>query len=398
MIIVDQEQFRNLPASIATARAYQTQARGDVPGSVKYGRRALDLLPAGDHLRRGPAAALLALAQWANGDLEEAYDTLAEAMANFQKIGNLHFAISGTYGLGDIRTTQGRLHEAIKIYTQVLQLALAQHPAGTRPLLRGTADLYLGLSELAREQGELAVAMQHLLKSEELGEQAGLNDWRYRFCRIQARFKATQGDLAGALDRLDEAERHTRRTPVPDVRPLAALKTRVWLAQGRLREALRWVQEQGLSVDNELSYLREFEHITLARVLIVDRALPEAIRLLGRLQQAAEDGRRMGSVIEIGVLQALAHQAQGNLAPALGALDRSLRLAEPEGYVHIFVDEGLPMAQLLREVAARRVMAIYADKLLAAFETGQQPHVDKPTRARFLQPQARSLRNPGSSH
>ena len=238
-------------------------------------------------------------------------------MANFQKVGNLHFAISGTFGLADIRTTQGRLREAVKTYTQALQLALAQG----EPLLRGTADLYLGLSELYREQGDLEAAIQHLLRSEELGEQAGLPDWRYRFCRVQARFKETQGDLAGALDLLDEAERHYYRTPVPDVRPLAALKTRVWVAQGRLREALRWVHEQGLSVDDELSFLREFEHITLARVLIAeytrdpaDRAIHEAMRLLDRLQQAAEAGGRMGSVIEIGVLQALAHQAQGNLA------------------------------------------------------------------------------------
>ncbi len=382
-VIVDEEQFRTLPASIATARAYLTQARGDVPGSVKYGRRALDLLPEGDHLRRGPAAALLGLAHWASGDLEAAHRALAEAMANFQKVGNLHFAISGTYGLADIRTVQGRLREAIKTYTQVLQLALEQG----EPLLRGTADLYLGLSELYREQGDLDAAIQNLLKSEELGEQAALPDWRYRLCRAQARFKETQGDLAGALDLLDEAERHYYRTPVPDVRPLMALRTRVWLAQGRLSEALRWVEEQGLSVDDELSFLREFDHVTLARVLIAeytrdhaDRAIREAMRLLDRLQQAAEAGRRMGSVIEIGVLQALAHQAQGNLAPALVALERALRLAEPEGYVRVFVDEGLPMARLLAAAAAQGMMPDYIGTLLAAFapvEAVAQPRVDK---------------------
>ena len=170
MVIVDEEQFRMLPASIATARAYQTQARGDIPGSIKYGRRALDLLPEGDHHRRGPAAALLALAQWASGELEEAYQTLADAMANFQKVGNLHFAISGTYGLADIRTTQGRLRDAIKTYTRTLQLALAQG----EPLLRGTADLYLGLSELYREQGDLDAAIQNLLHSEATGRSGGI--------------------------------------------------------------------------------------------------------------------------------------------------------------------------------------------------------------------------------
>ncbi len=392
MVIVDEKQFRTLPASIATARAYQTQARGDIAGSVKYGRLALDLLPEDDHLRRGPAAALLALAHWASGDLEQAYQTLADAMTNFQKVGNFHFAISGTYGLADIRITQGRLHEAINIYTHTLQLALAQG----EPPLRGTADLYLGLSELYREQDDWNAAIQNLLYCEELGDQAALPDWRYRFCRIQARFKQTQGDLAGALDLLDEAERHHRRTPVPDVRPLGAWKTRVWVAQDRLSEALHWVQEMSLSVDDELSYLCEFEHITLARVLIaeyirdpIDRTIQDAMKLLDRLLHAAQDGGRMGSVIEIGVLQALALQGQGNLAPALLALERALKLAEPEGYVRIFVDEGLPMAQLLSEAAAQGIMPDYTGKLLAVFGTEAQTSEDNsylPTAQPLIEP------------
>ncbi len=391
MIIVDEEQFRTLPASIATARSYLAQAHGDLPSSLKYGQRALDLLPETDYLRRGPAAALLSLAYWASGDLEAAHRTLAEAMAGFRKVGSLHFAISGTYGLADIRVAQGRLREAVKTYAQVLQLALAQG----EPLLRGTADLYLGLSELFLEQGDADAALRNLLHSEALGERAGLADWHYRFYRAQARFKQTEGDLVGALDLLDEAQRHYHPTPVPDVRPLAALKARVWVAQGHLSEALSWVHEQGLSVDDEPSYLREFEHITLARVLIAEslrdhseRTMPEAMHLLDRLQQAAEAGGRMGSVIEIGVLQALAHQAQGNLAPALVALQRTMRLAEPEGYVRIFVDkifvdEGSPMALLLSEAVAQGIMPDYSGKLLAAFATADaeaQPQLDKPDR------------------
>jgi LuxR family transcriptional regulator, maltose regulon positive regulatory protein len=368
LVIADEAQFRALPASIATARAYLAQARGDIPSSVTYGRRALDLLPVGDHLRRGPAAALLGLAQWANGDLEPAYRALAEAMTGFQQAGNLHFAISVTSGLADIRMAQGRLREAINIYAQALQLVLAQG----EPLIRGTANLYVGLSELYHEQGDLEAAMQHLLRSDKLGEQAALPDWRFRLCRAQARFKEAQGDLAAALALLDEAERHYYRTPVPDVRPLAALKARVWLAQGRLREAQRWAHEQGLSVDDGLSFLHEFEHITLARVLIAeytrdrtDRAIHEATQLLERLEQAAEADGRVGSAIEIGILQALAHHAQGSLAPALVALEHTLRLAEPEGYVRIFADEGPAMARLLS--AAHGMMPEYIGKLLAAF-------------------------------
>jgi len=103
-----------------------------------------------------------------------------------------------------------------------------------------------------------------------------------------------------------------------------------------------------------------------------ERSIHEAMGLLERLQKAADEGGRMGSVIEILVLQALAHEAQDNIPPALAPLERALTLAEPEGYVRIFVDEGRPMAQLLSEAATHGIMLGYLGKLLAAFEAEKQ--------------------------
>ncbi len=137
---------------------------------------------------------------------------------------------------------------------------------------------------------------------------------------------------------------------------------------------MSWVRERGLSVDDDLNIMREFEHITLARVLIAryrsardDVGLDGAMRLLERLLSAAEEGGRPGSVIEILVLQALAHQARGALAPALAPLERALSLAEPEGYVRLFVDEGPPLAGLLHEAIARGTAPDNARQVLAAF-------------------------------
>jgi LuxR family maltose regulon positive regulatory protein len=194
-----------------------------------------------------------------------------------------------------------------------------------------------------------------------------------------ARIRQAEGDLAGALDLLQEAERRYVGDFFPNVRPVAALQTRVWVAQDRLGEALDWAREQGLSVEDDLSYLREFEHITLARVLLAqhrsegaERPMREARGLLGRLLRAAEAGERTGSAIEILVLAALAQQTQGDIAAALLALARALALAEPAGYVRIFVDEGSPMTQLLREAAARGIIPAYTGRLLAAFKAEQQ--------------------------
>jgi LuxR family maltose regulon positive regulatory protein len=151
-----------------------------------------------------------------------------------------------------------------------------------------------------------------------------------------------------------------------------------------LGEALDWAREQGLSAHDDLGYLREFEHTTLARVLVyraksdrADGSMLEAMGLLERLLKAAEEGGRMGSAIEILVLQALAYEAQGDIAAALVPLERALTLAEPEGYVRVFVDEGTPMDRLLSEAAARGIMPDYTAKLLAVFEAEERKSEDE---------------------
>ncbi|HWQ15621.1 MAG TPA: LuxR C-terminal-related transcriptional regulator [Roseiflexaceae bacterium] len=373
MIVVDQEEYRRLPGMIAIARAGLSLARGDVRGTVAYARQALDLAPEDDHLTRGGAAGFLGLASWTSGDLEVAHRTFADGMASLQQAGNIADAINGAITLATLRMAQGRLREAMRTYERGVQLAMEQ---GT-PLPRGIADMYVGLSEIAREQNDLEAATQHLLHSQGLGEHAGFPQNRYRRRVAMARLRQIQGDLDGALALLDEAERLYMSDFSPNVRPIGALKARVWLAQGRLAEALGWARAQRLSVEDELSYGREFEHITLARVLLArsqsdraDRSKRAALGLLQRLLEAAEAGERTGSVIEILVVQALAHQMQGDLPAALVALERALTLAEPEGYVRLFVDEGPPMAAMLAQSTKRHVqndpIRVSAEQLLLA--------------------------------
>jgi LuxR family maltose regulon positive regulatory protein len=293
-----------------------------------------------------------------------------EAMTRLQRVGNSH-AISCALALADIRIAQGRLHEARQIYTQALELG----PDPGVPILRGTADMHVGLSELHREHNDLDAANEHLQQALALGEHAGLPQHPYRRRVATARLQAARGNMDGAIELLAEAERVYDGDFYPNVRPIAALKARLWLAQGRLGEALSWVRAQGLTVDDEPTYLREFDHLTLARVLLVQHqrdhtknALLNALRLLERLQPAAEAGGRVGSFIECLMLLALARQSQGDLSAALVSLDRALRLAEPAGYVRLFVDEGLPMARLLREATAREPVPGFAARLLAALE------------------------------
>ncbi len=368
-VVVDKVQYGTLTANLASARAYAALAFGDLAGTVEQAQRALALLPADAYFLRGSPAALLGLAFWATGKLDEADRSLTEALDSFERIGNILFAITGVYGLADIRTTQGRRGAALAAYEHALQIA----QGGTQPVLWGTADIYTGLGEFYCEANELAQAAEHLQRSKALGEEANYPRWRFRWCVAQARLTAAQGDLDAALDLLDEAERHYVRGPVPDVRPIPARKARLWLAQGRLADAQQWADDAGLSADDPLSFLREYEHITLARLLLAQHrreptgtSIQPALDLLERLLHAAEFGARTASVIEILALLALARSAQGDTPAALPFLQRALSLAQPEGYVRIFVDEGAPMAALLSEVASRGVLPDYTGRLLAA--------------------------------
>lgn len=375
-VVDDEEGFRSLPGTIAIVRAYRAGALGDAPGIVDHARRALQLLPEGDDLWRGAAGGLLGLAHWTSGDLEAAYRAFADAWASLRMTGDSFQEVSGALMLADIRTAQGRLGEAARLYEQALQRTDGQGGPTPPP----AADLYVGLGELRCEQGDLEGASRDLQRSKELSEHGGIAEHRHRWYTAMARIKEARADLDGALDLLDEAQRLQVRSPAPDVRPIAALKARVWGRQGKLAEALGWARERGVSVDEDLSYLREFEHITLARVLIArhkrhreEGPLRDAMALLERLRNAAEAGERTGSLIEILTLQALAHEAQGDVPRALAPLEHALTLAEPERYVRTFVDEGQTMRTLLRHAAAGGIASSYTQRLLAAFDESAQP-------------------------
>jgi len=370
-VYVDEEDFQRLPSSVAMYHAAIALAQGDVANAMNHARNVLELTREDDDFPRGAASSLSGLASWTSGDLETAYAMFSKGMAHLQKAGYTSDVIGGSVTLADIRIAQGRLRKAKSIYERGLQLATKQGA----PALRGAADMHVGMSEIFREGNDLPAAMQHLLKSKALGELNELPKNPYRWRVAMARIRETQGDLDGALDLYDEAEPLYMSDFSPNVRPLPAWKARVWIKQGDLEQALDWARERRLSTDEEPGYLREFEQITFARILLsqsqrdaADSSLHDAMGFLELLLKAAAAGGRMGSVIEILTLQAIGHQVQDDIPAALSALERALKLAEPEGYVRLFVDEGTALAALLRKAAASRITPDYTGKLLAAFE------------------------------
>ena len=398
-VVTPDAQLQSLPASIANARAYRAQALRDVSSTVTYAQQALELLPEDEEYERGTTVALLGLAYWTSGRPEAGYRSFAEGLAIFKQMGLPQIAIGGTLILAQMSMAQGRLRRAIDICEQSLQLATEQGG----PVLPGTPELYLALSEVRYEQGDLAAASQLLLSGEALRQQASLSGVAYLWWVVQSRLKAAEGDFETALDQLHEAERLYAQTPipVPDVRSTEALRVRWWLRQGRLAGALGWVRECGLSVDDLPSYLHEYEHLTLAIVEIAqyrrngtDEGMPQVVGLLTRLLAAAEAQERTASIIEILVVLALARAVQGELSPtmvkrpsAIAPLERALILAEPEAHVRIFAEHGAPMVSLLREAVTCDITPAYTQQLLAALKTWGCPRAEAFTTAVVPAPQ-----------
>jgi len=372
-VVADPAELPRVAGAIPLYRAALALATGDPAETVRLADLADRRAPADDHLTKAAASALAGLARWAVGDLDAAHRGYSAAVDGLRRAGHISDVLGCSITLADLRITQGRLSDAQRTYEDALRLASDEPDT-----VRGTADMHVGLSQIACERGDLAVATEQLQRARDLGEQNGLPQNPYRSRVAMARVREAEGDLTGALDLLDEAQRVYLGDFSPNVRPIPALRARLLVARGALGEAIDWARQQGLSADDELSYLRECEHITLARILLAQhQAEPSAARsatgLLDRLATAAERGGRTGSLLEILVLQALARRACDDIPGATTILERALTLAEPEGYVRVFVGEGEPMRSLLGDIARRHDDWAYVQRLLVVDAPPDQP-------------------------
>ena len=364
LLVALPDQFRKLPGWIKIHRAGLALMVGDVSATVDRAREAIVVLDPDDDLGHGAATALMGLASWRQGDVAAAEAAYAETIRRFERIGYVADVLGCAVTMAELQTTMGRLRAAESTFRDGLDLVERE----TTGPVRGTPDMHVGLSMVHDERGDLAAAREHLRLAHELGDHLGLPKHPHRWRIAEARIREADGDVTGALALLDEAELVYDGDFSPDVQPVAARRARVWVRQGRADLALDWARRRGLSSSDDVSYLKEFENLTLARALLADpepRRSP-ATTYLGRLLADAEAGDRTGSVLEILVLLSLAHQRDGDHDVALASLARALSLAEPEGYVRTFVDEGAPMQTLLRAASKRGIEGAYAERLLRA--------------------------------
>jgi LuxR family transcriptional regulator, maltose regulon positive regulatory protein len=376
LVVVDLDGYRRLPAMVQMYRAALALAHGDPAATIDHARRARTLAPDGNHLIRAGAGALAGLAAWSLGDLAAAHAAYTASAVDMREAGYLADILGLAITLGDLCRIQGRLGAGLRAYQDALDL-VREVPGAA---LRGCADMHVGVAGVLLERGDLAGAAAELAAAELLGAANGLPQNPYRSRVVCARLHEAAGDLDAALAQLEAAERVYNGDYAPDVRPVPAVRATLRLRRGELAYAEAWAAGRGLAATDELSYLREYEHLTFARLLLARHragraasALDDATGLLRRLAAAAERGGRQGILIELQVVLAVAQQAAGDTPAAVGSLREAVAVGEPEGYVRVFADEGAALAGLLAALVRAEPRSGYLRRLLAATTGPDQP-------------------------
>lgn len=359
-------EVRTMQGTIAAARAHCANLHGDTHRAADYAQQALRQLPNCSSISqsiRSVATSVLGDASWINGNLDEAAHAYTEAVRIGQEANNLHMVIIANSNLADILMEQGQLHRADTIYTKSLQMTV--RPDGQRSPLAG--GIYIGLARLSYERDQLEDANQYVHHCLDLCRQWGDVDQQVVANAMLARLEQTRGNLEQAREAIRDAEQLAAESPISPRRSMlvTADLARVWLAQGNLEKPSQLIQKSGLSVKDEIPYWREFEYMILLRVLLAQKDYEAAVGLSKRLLQQVEAAKQMGLVIEILVLQSLAFQGRKDMERALAVLERALALAQTEGYVRIFLDEGEAMMRLLCQIRSREAKAGYAADLLS---------------------------------
>ena len=366
----------SVAGSVTALRGLMAAFQGDMATAVDLSQRAIEQMSEEhDRFAYSFATWILYAAQIAAGQATIDSQDLDSALREVQRAGNVMVATMAMSNKAELYMRSGHLHEAETTYRQALELALDAR--GRRLPIAGQA--LIGLGEVYYDWGELDRAARLLNEGVQLTEQwteAGPFDAYVTLARV----RFSQGDMDSAWDAIRKAEEMATGFDVTEIDDLsvAMVRARLSVAQGDFEEVQRWAKTRGLfkyidtpleeeagdSIDHRL---HKYELLVLARQLIAQDRAEEALSALAPLEAVAEQRDRPGLLIGIHILQALAAQATGDLDQALATLDRALVVAEPEGYVQLFVDEGEQMAELLREAIKRGIGARYAGKLLAAF-------------------------------
>ena len=335
----------NVPALIAIHRGFLAQLRGDAEATVAFASQAMAEAGEGEWRLSSTARGFLAVGEWLRGQLAQAERTFMSSIAEWRAAGLPTLTAWVLYLLGQVQRAQGGLDASARTCRQALEMTAV--PGRPPPPAAGPA--YVGLGEVAYQRNELDTALRHITEGIALCRQFAYTPPLATGLVTLAWIRQASGDPDGAQAAIAEAKQASPGAAGP-LNPVPAQRARLLLAQGDLAAAARWTQENGLNEDDEPDYAREPGHLVLARVLLAQARPGQALAVLDRLYAAAAAQDRVGSLIEIGALRALALAASGDADRSVDALADALTLACPQGHVRVFADEGPPMAALLAQL------------------------------------------------
>jgi LuxR family maltose regulon positive regulatory protein len=352
--------------------------------AMELANQADGLLPEDNLLPRSVIPFVLGDGYFLKGELDKAEEAFEKIEGIGYKSGNLWTLAVALHKQALVKKMRGKLTAARDLYHEIIRLADDRGGQGYGSL----AAIFVGLSELLREWNELEAARQMVFKGiKNMEHWLSPTDQMNGYMTL-ARISQSQGDLEGAAEALQRAEEIGRRgNPFPLTRKtLETCRVRLWLECGDTKAIANWLDEKRFNEmasvnDLSLDSLSEMDWISRARVLIAANKFDRALHVLAILAEAAEAKGRNGRLIEILILSALALHRSRNTIRAAEYLKKGLGLAEPEGFMRVFLDEGRPMEALIRETHTKveGSLKAYTKKLLDAFEMSREEDVNQAT-------------------
>jgi LuxR family maltose regulon positive regulatory protein len=370
-------EARRITGHATAIRAYVAWIQGQGSRAVELAREALDQLPREDLLVRGHAATTLGSALTVVGEFDAAEQAFTDAVDTGRMLGVTHVGSMAYAGWIHLLILKGHLHRAAELCWETLRLA-DESAIQTGRRLPAMGNIYALLSTIAQEWHDLENAAHLAEQGLELGKQwSQVDTLTVNYVYLSAALRAI-GDFDGALAAVREARRIATGVSSWFENIVGVEEVRVHLAQGNLAFVSRWARDSGASLERSVEAESYEGHQILAQVLAAQGKHDEALALLEQMAKTVEAMGAGGYLIKALTLQALALQALGRQSQAVSVLERALSLAEPEGYVQVFVNGGAPMIELLQQAAARGTSIEYVGRLLIAM--GKRPPLLNRTR------------------